>query len=63
MDVSSIAQAGVETAAANTGAQLGIAILKSALDIEAQNAAVLMEALSESARLPAHLGQNVNTTA
>jgi hypothetical protein len=63
MDVSSIARAGVEMAAANTGSQLGMAILKSALDIEAQSAAVLMEALSDGARLPGHLGQNIDTTA
>ena len=49
--------------------EIGIAVLKKALDSQAQSAAALINALpqpdktSSSNNLPSHLGQNVNTTA
>ena len=53
----------------NTSNEIGIAVLKKALDSQAQSAAALINALPQpdktpsSNNLPPHLGQNVNTTA
>lgn len=51
-----------------TGESAGNRVLKKALDIQAQGAAALINALpqpsiSASANLPPHLGQNINTKA
>jgi len=45
--------------------RVGVAVLKKALDIEAANALALIQALPQppSVNLPAHLGQNIDTTA
>jgi hypothetical protein len=56
------------TIAQNTGDAAGIAVLKKAIDIEAQNAMALIAALPQppqqsAANLPPNLGQNINTTA
>ena len=46
------------------GDAVGVTVLKKALDIEAQNAMTLINALPPQAQnLPSHLGQNVNTKA
>jgi len=44
---------------------VGMNVLKKALDIEAQSAQMLLNALPQpvSANLPPNLGQNINTTA
>lgn len=42
---------------------VGIAVLKKALDSDAATATALIEAIAPVANLPAHLGQNINTTA
>lgn len=63
MDISSIASTAVEMVAANTNSQLGMAVLKKVLDVEAQNAATLIDALSQAPNLPSHLGQSIDTTA
>ncbi len=42
---------------------VGIAVLKKALDSDAATATALIDALPPAPNLPAHLGQNVNTTA
>lgn len=45
---------------------IGIAVLKKALDSDSETAAALINALpqvSAPGNLPAHLGQNINTTA
>jgi hypothetical protein len=62
MDVSSLASLATQMSASQTGTQLGIAVLKSALDTQTQSTQMLIEALSQG-NLPDHLGQNVNTTA
>ncbi len=54
--------------AAQTADAVGTAVLKKAMDVSAQSAQALIEAIpaapqSGSANLPAHLGQNINTTA
>lgn len=41
--------------------QVGVAVLKKALDAQASGALALLQALPPV--LPAHLGQNINTTA
>lgn len=61
MDISSLAGAATEMVAAN--AQLGVAVLKKALDVEAQNAATLISALSQAPNLPSHLGHSIDTGA
>jgi hypothetical protein len=47
------------------GDAIGVSVLRKALDIHAAGALALIQALptAASANLPAHLGQNVNTTA
>lgn len=52
----------------NAGDAVGMAVLKKAMDIQAQNAAALIAALPQppqqsAANLPPNLGQNINTTA
>lgn len=63
MDVSSIASAAVGMTTANTNMKLQVALLKQVMDMQAQSAAILMDAATSSSNLPAHLGQNINTTA
>ena len=49
-----------------TATDPGTAVLKKALDMQAKNAATLINSLSEkntAANLPPHLGQTINTTA
>lgn len=62
MSVSSIASLATDLAETGIKQQVGISVLKKALDIESTNAAILLQALP-SPNLPAHLGNNVNTTA
>ena len=50
------------------GNAAGLSVLKKTMDVQAQSAAALIDALPQpagrsSGNLPAHLGQNVNTTA
>jgi len=52
----------------NAGDAVGMAVLKKAIDIEAQSAMALINAIPQppqqsAANLPPHLGQNINTTA
>lgn len=52
--------------AANSSDTVGITVLKKAIDIEAQGAMALINAIPQPqkiANLPPHLGQNINTTA
>jgi len=65
MDVSSIASLASSLSDSRANEAVGIAVLKKALDAEAAGALALIDAIpaAPSANLPAHLGQNVNTTA
>lgn len=63
MDSSSIVNLATDMANARAGTQIGTAVLKKAMEVEAQSALALLEALPQSSRLPSHLGQNINTTA
>ena len=53
--------------AQNANDEIGLTVLKKAMDIDAQNAMTLLDAIPQpaksSANLPPHLGQNINTTA
>ena len=60
MDISSIANLAVSMAQARTGDAVGIAVLKKALDLQAQSALALINALPH---LPPNLGQNIDTVA
>jgi len=65
MDVSSIASLATTMATTSTQDAVSIAVLKKAMDIQKNSAEVMLEALPPvvSPSLPAHLGQNINTTA
>ena len=66
MDVSGIANLATSMAQAQTGQDVGIAVLKKVLDAEASIAAGLISAIpapSSIPNLPPHLGQSINTTA
>lgn len=64
MDVTSIARAASEMAQTKTEAAVQTAVLRKALDIEAQAAQALLQALPPvPAANPPHLGQNVDTRA
>ena len=51
----------------STGDAVGVSVLKKAIQIEAQNAQQLIDALPQPEKttnhLPPNLGQNINTTA
>jgi hypothetical protein len=55
------------TAARGESRSAGVEVLKKSLDIEAQNALLLLESIAQAvtpaAHLPPNLGQNINTTA
>ena len=66
MDVMGIAKLATSIADTGTRQEVGIAMLKRAQDIQASTATQLLDAVQSAApaqNLPAHLGQNVNTTA
>jgi hypothetical protein len=66
MDVSGIANLATSMAQAQTGQDVGIAVLKKALNAEASIAAGLISAIPappSAVSLPPHLGQNINTMA
>lgn len=65
MDVSSIASLATTIAETATRQEVGVAVMKKAMDIQASSAEALLQALPpvSGANLPPHLGQNINTTA
>jgi hypothetical protein len=62
---SSIASLASSTATATTGDAVAVSVLKKAMDIQKADALALIQALPPvaSSRLPAHLGQNIDTIA
>jgi hypothetical protein len=62
MDTSTITSS---TATMRTGDAVGVSVLKKALDIQKANALALIQALPPvaSSKLPAHLGQSIDTIA
>lgn len=65
MDITGIASMATQFSDAKTADQVQVAVLKKAMDAQAQSAQQLIEALPQpsSVNLPEHLGKNVNTTA
>jgi hypothetical protein len=66
MDAIGIAKLATSIAETGTGRDVGLAVLKRAQDIQAATATQLLAAVGSPApaqNLPAHLGQNVNTSA
>lgn len=65
MDTTGIASLASSTAAMKTGDTVGVSVLKKAMDMQKSNAMALIQALPPipAPNLPAHLGQNINTTA
>ncbi|MCB5183876.1 YjfB family protein [Methylobacillus gramineus] len=66
MDINAIANVATELSATKLQQEVGISVLKKALDISSSNALALLQALPQlpsAPNLPDHLGQNVNTTA
>ncbi|WP_306392153.1 YjfB family protein [Telluria beijingensis] len=63
MDVTNIAK--LSTSMAETGIrhEVGVSMLKKAMDIEVASAAQLIQSLPPTQNLPAHLGNTINTKA
>jgi hypothetical protein len=66
MDAVSIAKLATTMADTSNRTEVGYAVLKKAMDVQASSAQALIEAIppaTPAANLPSHLGQNINTTA
>ena len=66
MEVTDIASLATQMSQTRLQQQVGVAVLKKALDAEASTALALLQALApvqSVVNLPGHLGQNINTTA
>jgi hypothetical protein len=60
MDVTSIASLATNLSTAKVDQEIGIAVLKKAMDIESAGAMALINAIPSATNLPANLGQNIN---
>lgn len=63
MNVSTIAETATALSEARTNQAVGIAVLKKAIDQNAENALSLISALPNVQNLPNHLGRNINVVA
>ncbi|MBC7405432.1 MAG: YjfB family protein [Cytophaga sp.] len=66
MDVTGIANVATTLADVGTSQAVSIAVLKKAINISAESATALIEAIPDNKsiqNLPANLGRNINTTA
>jgi Putative motility protein len=63
MNASSIASLATNLADTGLRQQVGISVLRKALDIESSTALALLQAVPPPPNLPANLGSNINTTA
>ena len=67
MDVTGIAKLSTALTTAKTSEEVGTAVLKKALDLSASTASALIAAAAPApappVRQPAHIGQNIDTTA
>ncbi len=66
MDVSSLAAAATAYKAQMVGDAIAVTVLRKALDVQAQDALALVQALPQvtpSSALPENLGQNLNVVA
>jgi len=66
MDVNSIARLATTMADVGTSQEVSMAVLKKALNVSAESATALIEAIPDAPttqNLPPHLGRNINTVA
>ncbi len=63
MDVTSIASLATDMSQARTASAVGVAVLKKAIDINAQNSLQLLQALPQISNNPANLGNKVDAFA
>ena len=63
MDVSAIAEVATTLSEARTNQAVGIAVLKKAIDQNAENVLSLISALPNVQNLQPHLGKNINVVA
>lgn len=64
MDAGNIANMATGMSLERTQQDIGVAVLKKAMDVQAQGAMALIQAIPPApTNLPANLGQNVNVTA
>ena len=63
MDVTNIAKLSSSMAETGIRQEVGMTMLKKAMNIEAASAAQLIQSLPQPQNLPAHLGNTINTKA
>ncbi|MEM8510950.1 hypothetical protein RCH14_000241 [Massilia sp. MP_M2] len=63
MDVTNIAKLSTSMAETGIRQEVGMTMLKRAMDIEASSAAQMIAAIPQAPNLPANLGNSINTTA
>jgi hypothetical protein len=63
MDVTNIAKLSTSMAETGIRQEVGMTMLKRAMDIEASSAAQMIASLPQAQNLPAHLGNSINTKA
>ncbi len=63
MDVTSIASLATDMSQARIASAVGVAVLKKAIDINAQNSLQLLQALPQISNNPANLGNKVDAFA
>lgn len=63
MDVTNIAKLSTSMAETGIRQEVGVTMLKKAMDIEVASAAQLIQSLPQPQNLPAHLGNRINTKA
>jgi hypothetical protein len=63
MDVTNIAKLATSMAETGIRQEVGMTMLKRAMDIEASSAAQMIASLPQAQNLPAHLGNSINTKA
>ena len=63
MDVTNLTALASSMANQRTGDAVGVSVLRKALDIEANTALALLNALPPTKNLPPNVGININTTA
>ena len=63
MDVTNIAKLSTSMAETGIRQEVGVTMLKKAMDIEAASAAQMIASLPQPQNLPPHLGNTINTKA
>jgi hypothetical protein len=63
MDVTNIAKLATSMAETGIRQEVGMTMLKRAMDIEASSAAQMIASIPQAQNLPAHLGNSINTKA